>query len=128
MPFTSAQIDVSCDGDPIEGAPEAIHEAIQHAVHEVAQAALSRVHSVLNRQIKHPTPYYETQIIREDHPMMTVVHDRGIVYGPWLEGISVRNESTTFRGYHAFELGTEHAATEAPRITRTIVDAAVRAL
>ena len=27
---------------------------------------------------------------------------RGVVWGPWLEGVSKRNESTKFKGYHLF--------------------------
>jgi hypothetical protein len=31
-----------------------------------------------------------------------LINDTGIVYGPWLEGSSKRNNSTRFKGYHAF--------------------------
>jgi hypothetical protein len=31
-----------------------------------------------------------------------VITDGGVVYGPWLEGISSRNSSTRFKGYGAF--------------------------
>src|SRR5688572_30770062 len=35
------------------------------------------------------------------------VHDRDIVYGPWLEGTSERNRTTRFRGYAAFRKGMQ---------------------
>ena len=30
------------------------------------------------------------------------VHDSGVVYGPWLEGVGSRNASSRFRGYAMF--------------------------
>jgi hypothetical protein len=31
-----------------------------------------------------------------------LINDTGIVYGPWLEGTTKRNNSTRFKGYHQF--------------------------
>lgn len=76
----------------------------------VADAALERVQYFLSTQIKHPTPYYETQVTRQQLGADQVVHDRGIVYGPWLEGTSRRNSTTRFKGYHSFRKAT--AATQ----------------
>lgn len=43
------------------------------------------------------------------HLMMTTqgsrygeIRDGGVIYGPWLEGISTRNQTTRFKGYSAF--------------------------
>ena len=30
------------------------------------------------------------------------IHDSGVVYGPWLEGTSSRNQTTRFKGYSSF--------------------------
>jgi len=30
------------------------------------------------------------------------IHDSGVVYGPWLEGTSARNQTTRFKGYAQF--------------------------
>lgn len=30
------------------------------------------------------------------------IHDSKVVYGPWLEGVSARNQTTRFKGYAAF--------------------------
>lgn len=75
---------------------------LDEAKREVAAQGLADVHQVLNENIKFPTPYYETQIISQRMATDQVVHDRGIVYGPWLEGVSTRNQTTRFKGYHAF--------------------------
>ena len=34
------------------------------------------------------------------------INDGGVVYGPWLEGISSRNQTTKFKGYKAFRMAT----------------------
>lgn len=69
---------------------------------ELAAQAMADVHANLNASIKHPTPYYETQIniMRRDRDL--VVNDRGVIYGPWLEGVGSRNKTTRFKGYASF--------------------------
>ncbi len=34
------------------------------------------------------------------------VHDSNVVYGPWLEGVSSRNQTTRFKGYAMFRNAT----------------------
>jgi len=76
---------------------------LEAAVQEVANQGLADVQENANKSFKHPTPYYETQIyVRRDSWDENTVSDRGIVYGPWLEGTSSRNQSTRFKGYASF--------------------------
>jgi hypothetical protein len=56
---------------------------------------------ILDASIKHPTPYYETQINVRDEGRQRVINDRGVVYGWWLEK-GARNH-VGFLGYHAFQ-------------------------
>ncbi len=88
---------------------------------DVASAALERVQFYLNAQIKHPTPYYETQIIKETANRQTVVHDRGIVYGPWLEGTSSRNTRTRFKGYASFRKAASDVEQTVPDIVARVL-------
>ena len=44
------------------------------------------------------------------------VHDSGIVYGPWLEGVSRRNEATPFKGYAMFRKVQQELERKAPRM------------
>lgn len=75
-------------------------DEIEEEVHAHVNAD---VHAILNARIKHPTPYYETQIVTERAGGGLVVHDSGVIYGPWLEGTGSRNAPVTrFKGYHAF--------------------------
>ncbi len=84
------------------------------------QQGLSQVQQYMDQDFKHPTPYYETQVLHERIGDDQVIHDRGIVYGPWLEGVGRRNATTRFKGYHMFRR-TWQALLE----DRTIIDRAV---
>lgn len=88
---------------------------------EVADAALERVQYFLDRSIKHPTPYYETQIIHQRKGLFDVVHDRGIIYGPWLEGVSFRNTRSRFKGYASFRKATQAVDKIAPDIVERVI-------
>ena len=76
---------------------------------EVAADVLAVAHGVMDAKFVHPTPYYETQVTNEVFGTERIVHDRGVVYGPWLEGTSWRNRVSTFKGYHAFSTAARTA-------------------
>ena len=80
----------------------------------------------LGQVIRHPTGYYESQVRTEAHGSVEVVTDGGVVYGPWLEGTSSRNETTRFKGYHTFRLVAGELERDAEQLTRADVDRAVR--
>lgn len=67
---------------------------------DLGQQAMADVHHIADISFKHPTPYYETQIQQLWIGPDVVVDDRGVIYGPWLEGVSERNQTTRFKGYH----------------------------
>lgn len=93
-------IDVRLIGPLLTGAPAATIDAyLKDATWQVGSQLLSEWHQNLDRSIRNPTPYYETQIMVERVRRDVVVHDRGIIYGPWLEGTSSRNQTTRFKGY-----------------------------
>jgi hypothetical protein len=99
----------------------AMSDIVDQAQVLVAGAVLERVHFFLDGSIKHPTPYYETQITQQHRGAFVVVHDRGIVYGPWLEGTSSRNATTRFKGYASFRKATQVAQKLAPAIVARVV-------
>lgn len=102
------RLSVTRSGGLFDGRAErSVGEFLEDAQREVGAQASSEVHLILDRRIKKPTPYYETQIVTERQANDVVVHDRGIKYGPWLEGVGSRNYPVTrFKGYHAFRLAT----------------------
>lgn len=103
-----------------------IDRAMVEALDAVASQGQADVHLILDRSIKHPTPYYETQItVDRATPDRRVVHDRGVVYGPWLEGVSSRNQSTSFKGYHAFRRAAHDLQAKVPALADPIFRRAI---
>lgn len=83
-------------------------ECARELTDRVVRYANEAVHVNLHTSIRHPTPYYETQInILERGIADRSVNDRGVIYGPWLEGTSSRNQSTRFKGYASFRRATQ---------------------
>lgn len=81
-----------------------VGEFLRDVVADTAQQAYAEWMTNLNTSIRHPTPYYETQVHVEGDEVRKSVNDRGIVYGPWLEGTGSRNSPVTrFPGYHGLE-------------------------
>jgi hypothetical protein len=116
----STSINVS--GPVFDGRAEAECARIcDEAERDVAAQGYSDVMATLNARIQHPTPYYETQVTVTKEVGGRLIHDRGIVYGPWLEGTSPRNRSTRFKGYRAFTL----ARLALPSKARALVQNAV---
>jgi hypothetical protein len=94
---------------------------VEQAQYAVGNAVLERVQFNLDGSIRHPTPYYETQIIQQHRGVSEVIHDRGIVYGPWLEGTSRRNQTTRFKGYASFRRAAQEVQRLAPVLVGKII-------
>ncbi len=56
------------------------------------------------------------------------VHDSGIIYGPWLEGVSDRNKTTSFKGYSMFRKVAQQIERKAPQLLTTKTRRMVRDL
>ena len=118
-----ATIDVTLTGPVFDGrAAVASTALLGDIVAEVTAEGYALVMGHLNRSIRHPTPYYETQVTT-DRPGAAEarVHDRGVVYGPWLEGVSSRNQTTRFKGYHSFRLATQDLERRVPDLAGAAV-------
>lgn len=75
----------------------------------------------LDASLKNPTPYYETQVTAEPRGEEFVIHDRGIIYGPWLEGVGSRNKTTRFKGYSALRRAYQDLVQRAPGMLEPIL-------
>lgn len=72
---------------------------------EGAEWALNHIKRTFHTSFKQPTGYYESNVTIHHTSYGEEVWDggeAGPVYGPWLEGVGSRNNSTRFRGYFAF--------------------------
>lgn len=72
---------------------------------EGAEFALDHIRGTFHTHFKQPTGYYESNVRIRNTSTGHEVWDGGRggpVYGPWLEGVGSRNNTTRFKGYHAF--------------------------
>jgi hypothetical protein len=70
-----------------------------------AEWALDHIRGTFHTHFKQPTGYYESHVHIRNSTHGLRVEDggnNGPVYGPWLEGVGSRNNTTRFKGYHAF--------------------------
>lgn len=110
-------VDFSAHGPILTGHPGAVlDDFVDEAIWEVGGQGLANVQRILDQRIQRPTPYYETQVMVERAATDVVVHDRGIIYGPWLEGVSSRNRTTRFKGYAAFRTATQQLRTQVSQL------------
>ena len=114
---------IAVSGPLFDGrADRALDQFADDLQHEVARQAFADVMTNLNESIKHPTPYYETQVNVRDVQGASVVNDRGISYGPWLEGVGSRNfPKTRFKGYASFRRAVQRVRGEVPRISQVVL-------
>jgi hypothetical protein len=101
-------VEIHTSGPIFDGrAAKAAHDFTEQVKEDVASQGYADVMTNLEGSIRHPTPYYETQITTSRHGDAIVVNDRGIIYGPWLEGVGSRNRTTRFKGYFSFRRATQ---------------------
>jgi hypothetical protein len=115
-------IDLDPSGPLFDGrAPAIIDDLVREAAWVVGTKALSEVQMLLDASIRNPTPYYETQITIDRRVDDVRVHDRGIIYGPWLEGTGSRNRTTRFKGYASFRRAAQEIERRVPEIVEPVV-------
>ena len=86
------------DGRAVRASKDFIDDWEQEYSGKVEDAVQNRLSSVL----KHPTGNYQRHIRTRQEGDGRTVDDSSIVYGPWLEGTSSRNQTTRFKGYSTF--------------------------
>jgi len=128
-------VDVRVSGPVFDGrADAAVRDFCDEAERDIAAQGYSEWMTLLDFYIQFPTPYYETQITVTKTATGRVIHDRGVVYGPFLEDGTgkgpterhappnrrqrPRRHTGRFRGYHAALKATVILDGKAPAIVR----------
>lgn len=119
-----ASVTVSASGPLFDGrASSLITRWTREGGEEVAQQAEQEVHRILHQVLRHPTGYYESHVrVDRRTPDRFDITDGGVVYGPWLEGASSRNQSTRFKGYGTFRRVKDRIEAQADRSMQRILD------
>lgn len=111
-----------CDGRAITH----VSHMTEEIVRDVGQDAVHQVGAALDTVLKNPTGYYESQITIDLAQTTAVVHDAGVVYGPWLAGVSSRNDRSRFKGYAHWQRARQRTQRNVPAVARPVVAKHVR--
>lgn len=100
----------------------AVDAFLDDAKQDIARQGKDLVTGGLMQVIRHPTPYYWTQITYERRGADWRVHDNRVIYGHWLEGTGSRNKTTRFKGYATFRRMTQILKGMATGIAERVLD------
>lgn len=95
-------IDIRMTGPLFDGrAARAAADACTDARDDIAEFAEEHALTLMGMAFRHPTGYYESRVTTTVvSSEVARVHDQGVVYGAWLEGVGSRNAPVTrFAGY-----------------------------
>lgn len=95
-------------------------EFCEDVTREVTEHAETMWKRGMIKTFKEPTPIYWNTTNVEINGTVGVLNDggraRGLVYGPWLEGVGSRNKTTRFKGYFNLRKAAQLTRTALPRI------------
>lgn len=118
----SLRLDVDIEGPLFDGRLEhAIAVGVEDALDDIVQRGVDLVRFRLHSVLRAPTGHYESRIQTERAGAERAVTDGGIVYGPWLEGVSERNRTTRFKGYATFRRTTGELDRQAGPIAERVI-------
>lgn len=104
-----------------------LEAAVTAVQQEVASYAEYQWQQNMNDSFQNPTGAYQSHvnILRREADL--VVNDgfpgSGLLYGPWLEGVGSRNQTTRFKGYFALRRAANSVAQKTTAIAKPIIDA-----
>lgn len=103
-------------------ADEALREFIQAAERNIAEYGVTQIRRQLGWVEQHETGYYQAHIRNRAVTEGYLITDSRVVYGPWLEGTSERNQTTRFKGYHTFRLMTSQLVRSSQYLAEDVID------
>lgn len=87
---------------------------------EVAQFAVNEVEKIMMPHSKSGQYVHSIQTERQLNDI--AVTDGGIIYGPWLEGVSSRNKTTRFKGYAQFRRAAQSTRMRAGEVAESLLE------
>lgn len=116
-------VEITFSGPVFDGRAErACDQLAADAVDVVAETAEEMAVALMQAYFRDPTPYYWLQVTTA-HPayLTSVVHDQGVVYGPWLEGVGERNKTSRFKGYWHWRQTRQSISSRVPELVEMVV-------
>lgn len=114
--------EVNISGPLFDGRARRVTHAMAEDIgDEIAQEGVDGVRDIVSGSARHHTGNYNRHVQTDRSAGDRTVTDSGIVYGPWLEGISRRNASTRFKGFAAFRRTGQRLQQRAVAIAEPVV-------
>ena len=140
--MVTLHVEVSASGPVFNGkAPDIVNKAVDRAIAELVQLGEQRLDMLLRprpagvylsvseaKKGQASTGHYRRSIHAVASHRHGLITDGGVVYGPWLEGVSSRNDRTRFKGYASFRRVGQTLERDARRVLQAHVDKAVAEL
>lgn len=102
-------------------APKVLDDYSTAAEKAIGDYALAVVGDELRTNIRHSTGRYISHVQVRVLSNEVLVTDGGVVYGPWLEGTSSRNDSTRFKGYASFRRSVKRIQDKAVDLAESVL-------
>ena len=123
------RVSVQVTGPLVPEGAERLHRAIERGVHDLVELGEERLAEMLRprpagvylsvteaRPGQYSTGNYRRNVHGTSRNLHGLLTDGGVVYGPWLEGVSSRNATTRFKGYASFRRTAQYMEKEAARV------------
>lgn len=122
--MVSENVRVSASGPLFDGrASPMITRWTREGGEEIAQDAEADLQRILHQVLRHPTGHYQSRVeVKRINPDRFDLSHGGVVYGPWLDGTSSRNDETRFKGYHTFRRVKQRVESQADRTMQRVLD------
>jgi hypothetical protein len=117
-------VEIRFEGPLFDGRAErAMDAACDDAREDVAEFGETHALTLMGMAFRHPTGYYESRVeTSRVSSEVSLVHDNGVVYGPWLEGVGSRNRQRPgFPGYWHWRQTKQLVAARGPEIAEQAV-------
>ena len=135
------RVRIELRGRLFRDAPDVLERYIGYGVREIVEAGEQRLDEMLRprpagvylsvqdaQKGKASTGYYRAHLHAVSRGLRGRIDDGKVVYGPWLEGVSTRNQATRFKGYASFRRTAQYLQERAPEIMEGQLNRAVRAI
>jgi hypothetical protein len=124
----SLSISTTVSGPAFDGRDAAaIEAACREIERKTATFGAAIIRAKMDRTFQVQTPYYRLMnVATQSGPSGWKIHDQGVIYGPWLEGVGSRNRTTRFKGYAIYRKSVAEIQRHMDNIAEIEIEDALR--
>jgi hypothetical protein len=124
-----AEVTVVRTGPMFTGeAQKAFERWMEMGTYMLARQVIAELRNGAHANFRNPTGYWESQIRESPHTRFESAVTSNTVYTNWLEGVSARNQTTRFKGYHLHQTAALRVRESAGQIVVDCLPAYLKAM